>query len=112
MPLVRSMKMRLRLSSRRHVGVRLRKLLDEVADLLDPLVVHVEHQRRRRACSSDETAGRRRLEDVVDLLALIEGVEERGERAEVERRRADAEQVIADAASARRGSCGCTCSAA
>ena len=97
MPLVRSMKMRLRLSSRTTSAWAFGKLLDEVADLVDPVVVHVGHQAADAGVARMEALAGGRLEDVVDLLALVEGVEEGGEAAEVEGRGADAEQVIADA---------------
>src|SRR5438876_535494 len=39
----------------------------------------------------------RGLHDVVNLLPLVEGVEERGQRPEVERRGADAQEVVRNA---------------
>ena len=79
-----------------HVVERLGEGLHERADLLD-------HQRReilRDATHASPAVGEPRaaegLEDVVDHLALIERVEEEGERAGVETDGAVGEQVVAD----------------
>ena len=53
--------------------------------------VHVQPADARPA--GVETLAGHELDDVVDDFALVEAVEERGERAEVEPRRADAQQV-------------------
>ena len=79
-----------------HVFERLGEGLHEGADLFD-------HQRRevlRDAADAGPTVGEPRaaegLEDVVDHLALIERVEEEGERTGVETDSAVGEQVVAD----------------
>ena len=79
-----------------HVVERLGEGAEEGADLLD-------HQRREimgdpadPGVAVGEPGSAERLENVVDHLALVEAVEEEGERSRVEPHRAVAEEVVTD----------------
>ncbi len=93
------MKMRLRLSSvsRSLIAFGMRtsmKLPDH--PLEDLFVGQVLHRAADAGPVRVEALAGDVVDDVVDELALVEAVEEAGERAEVERRRADAQQVVLD----------------
>ena len=70
------------------------KLLDELPHLVDPVGVHVEQHAADARVAGVKPLARGVLDDVVNLLALLKAVQKRGERAQVERRRAHVEQVI------------------
>ena len=78
-----------------HVGVDLGKLSARSIRSMHA-VVEVVEQAADPGVAGMEPIARHLLVDVVDLLPQVEGVEERGERAQVERRGARAEQVVAD----------------
>src|SRR5262249_12283943 len=79
------------------VGVGLREIAGEVADLRHEDVVDVVHQAADARVARVEALAGDRLADVVNQLALVEGVEEGGEGAKVEGGRTHAEQVVVDA---------------
>ena len=81
-PLVRSTKMRLRLSSRSMSCERLRESRGGTSRIFSiDLRRDVVHQPADAGVAVGESGSAEGLEDVVDLLALVEGVEEERERA-------------------------------
>src|SRR5947208_2582487 len=81
----------------RYVAVGLRKRADEVADQFHHGVGRVVHQAADAAVARVVALPGGRLEDVGNLLPLVEGVKERGERSEVEGRGTDTQQMVGDA---------------
>ena len=77
-----------------HFRMRLAKLLAEVADHLNPRIIHVEHHTADAGIAAMKALPRSHLDDVVNLLTLREEVEERRKRPEIECRRAHIQQVI------------------
>src|SRR5262249_22101628 len=80
-----------------HVGVRLREFLNERADLANEVVADVEEQPADARVARVEPLSGDRLENIVEKFPLIESIEKRRERPEVERLGASAEQMIANA---------------
>ena len=79
-----------------HVGVDLGEAVQELPDPLEHAVVEVVEDAADPGVAGMEAVARHLLVDVVDQLAEVERVEERGERPQVERRGPGAEQVVAD----------------
>src|SRR5262249_53054365 len=80
------------------VGVSFREVGDELAQLGDKVVVDVEEQAADARVARMKPLPRGGLEDVVEKLALIEGVEKRGESTEVDSGGPDTQKMIADPA--------------
>ena len=77
-----------------HVVERLGDLDEKIADHLDRLGRNVVHQPADAGVAVREPRAAHRLEDVVERLAGIEGVNEVGERAGVEARRPVAQEMV------------------
>ena len=79
-----------------HVGVDPGKAVEHRLNAVEHAVVEVVEHAAHARVTRVEAVARHLLVDVVDQLPQVEGVQERGERPQVERRGAGAEQVIAD----------------
>ena len=70
------------------------KVADEFSDAIDPVVIDIEEDSADACVAGVEPLSGSEFDDVVDMFALLEEVEEGGESAEVECGGAEVEQVI------------------
>ena len=80
----------------RHMGERVREATDERSQLMGEQGGRIVHQSTNARVTVRETCTSVVFENVVEGLALIECVQKKRERADIEPHRAIAQEVIAD----------------
>ena len=97
MSTLRSLKMRFSVNSRSMSSIVFGKLVAKRQDVLDETGRQVEMHAARTEIIGVQARARSALVEFHQPLALLEPPQKRGQRADIERKRADAQQVIEDA---------------